>query len=92
MGKKVLIVDDEKSISDILDYNLKKDGYETCCAYDGPSALDLARAENPDLILLGGDIFDDDLPRRRRTRSSAWRTARTTTSRSRFPCASCSRA
>ena len=52
MGKKVLIVDDEKSISDILDYNLKKDGYETCCAYDGPSAIDMARAENPDLILL----------------------------------------
>ena len=32
MGKKVLIVDDEKAIVDILDYNLRKSDYETICA------------------------------------------------------------
>ena len=52
MSKKVLIVDDEKSISDILAYNLKKEDYETVCAYDGQEALRMARSENPDLILL----------------------------------------
>ena len=36
MGKKVLIVDDEKAIVDILDFNLRKEGYDTACAYDGP--------------------------------------------------------
>ena len=52
MARKVLIVDDEKSISDILAYNLKKEDYETVCAYDGQEALSMARSENPDLILL----------------------------------------
>ena len=52
MGKKVLIVDDEKAIVDILDYNLRKEDYETVCAYDGPEGLRMAREENPDLMLL----------------------------------------
>ena len=52
MGRKVLIVDDEKSISDILAYNLKKESYETVCAFDGREGLRMAREENPDLILL----------------------------------------
>lgn len=52
MPRKVLIVDDEKSISDILAYNLKKEDYETVCAYDGREALAMARSENPDLVLL----------------------------------------
>ncbi len=52
MSKKVLIVDDEKSIVDILDFNLKKEGYETFKAYDGREGLKLARGENPDVILL----------------------------------------
>lgn len=52
MGKKVLIVDDEKAIVDILDYNLKKEDYETSKAYDGREGLRMAREENPDLILL----------------------------------------
>ena len=45
-------MDDEKSISDILAYNLKKEAYETVCAFDGREALRMAREENPDLILL----------------------------------------
>jgi len=52
MARKVLIVDDEKAIVDILDYNLKKEEYETVCAYDGRDGLKKAREENPDLILL----------------------------------------
>ena len=52
MAKKVLIVDDEKAIVDILDYNLRKADYETVCAYDGPEGLRMAREENPDLMLL----------------------------------------
>ena len=52
MGTKVLIVDDEKAIVDILDYNLRKEDYETVCAYDGPEGLRMAREENPDLMLL----------------------------------------
>ena len=52
MSRKVLIVDDEKAIVDILDFNLKKEGYDTLCAYDGQEGLEKARAEKPDLILL----------------------------------------
>lgn len=52
MTKTVLIVDDEKSIVDILKFNLEKAEYQTICAYDGREALKLAREKNPDLILL----------------------------------------
>jgi two-component system response regulator VicR len=52
MARKVLIVDDEKSIVDILKYNLEKAEYDTLCAYDGREGLNLARQENPDLMLL----------------------------------------
>ena len=52
MAKKVLIVDDEKAIVDILEFNLQRDGYETLKAYDGPEGLRMAREENPDLLLL----------------------------------------
>ena len=52
MPRKVLIVDDEKAIVDILDYNLKKEDYETLKAYDGLTCLQMTREENPDLVLL----------------------------------------
>lgn len=52
MSRTVLIVDDEKSIVDILDFNLKKEGYECFKAYDGSEGLRLARQNNPDVILL----------------------------------------
>lgn len=52
MQRTVLIVDDEKSIVDILKFNLTNAGYETDCAYDGKEALEKARTGNPDLILL----------------------------------------
>ena len=50
--KKVLIVDDEQAIIDVLVYNLKKEGYETIEATDGISAVNIALEEKPDLMLL----------------------------------------
>ena len=50
--KRVLIVEDEKNIVDILRFNMNREGYETIEAYDGETGLALARAEKPDLILL----------------------------------------
>lgn len=52
MKEKILIVDDEKDIVKMLDYNLKKEGFRTISAYDGEDALDLAVREHPDLIIL----------------------------------------
>lgn len=52
MGNRILVVDDEKPIVDILVFNLKKDGYEILEAYDGETALKLALEEKPDLVLL----------------------------------------
>ena len=52
MGKKILIVDDEKTIVDILSFNLRREGYEITCAYDGGEGLEKALGENPDLVLL----------------------------------------
>ena len=50
--KTVLIVEDEKSIVDILRFNLEKEGYRCVAAYDGEAGLNAALSENPDLILL----------------------------------------
>ena len=50
--KTVLIVEDEKSIVDILRFNLTKEGYDTLYAYDGEAGLAMALEHNPDLILL----------------------------------------
>ena len=50
--KKILIVDDEQHIIDILVYNLKKEGYDTIEANDGITAINMALEERPDLILL----------------------------------------
>ena len=50
--KKILVVDDEKPISDIIKFNLDKEGYEVYTAYDGKEALEQVAAVEPDLILL----------------------------------------
>ena len=50
--KKILVVDDEKPIADILQFNLKKEGYIVQCAYDGDEALRLVEEMKPDMILL----------------------------------------
>ncbi len=52
MEKKILIVEDEKNIVDILSFNLTREGYATAAAYDGETGLRLALEEDPDLILL----------------------------------------
>ena len=50
--KKVLIIEDEKSIADIIRFNLIKEGFETDTAYDGKTGLEKALSVKPDLILL----------------------------------------
>lgn len=52
MFGKILVVDDEQPIADILKFNLEKEGYEVVCAFDGGMAVELAVKERPDLILL----------------------------------------
>jgi two-component system, OmpR family, response regulator VicR len=52
MEKRILVVDDEKPIADILQFNLKKEGYDVYCAYDGNDALRMVEEIMPDLILL----------------------------------------
>lgn len=52
MNQKILVVDDEQPIADILKFNLEKEGYSVVCAYDGIEAIELAEREQPDLILL----------------------------------------
>ena len=49
---KVLIVEDERAIVEILKFNLSREGYETLEALDGEAGLQLARTADPDLILL----------------------------------------
>ena len=50
--KKVLIVDDEKNICEIIRLYVEKEGYKTAIAYDGEQALLLFESEKPDIILL----------------------------------------
>ena len=50
--KTVLIVEDEKSIADIIRINLEREGYASLTAYDGEAGLAMALEHNPDLILL----------------------------------------
>ena len=52
MKEKILIVEDEKDIIKMLEYNLKKEGFKVIDARDGEDALDLALREHPNLVLL----------------------------------------
>jgi two-component system, OmpR family, response regulator VicR len=52
LGARILIVDDEPPIVDMLAYNLKRANYEVLIARDGQEALDQARREQPDLVIL----------------------------------------
>ena len=52
MARKILVVDDEESIVKIIEYNLKKEGYEVLSAFDGEEGYKLAVEGKPDLILL----------------------------------------
>jgi DNA-binding response OmpR family regulator len=50
--RRVLVVDDERDIVDLLKYNLSKNGYQPLVAGDGAEALEIAQREHPDLIVL----------------------------------------
>ncbi|NMD43140.1 MAG: response regulator transcription factor [Firmicutes bacterium] len=52
MSTRILVVDDERPIAEILKYNLEKEGYEVILAYDGEEALALLEQSEPDLVLL----------------------------------------
>lgn len=53
MGKgQILIVEDDRSLAEVLEYNLRRDGYDTLMANDGQDGLRKARAHGPDLIVL----------------------------------------
>ena len=56
---KILIVDDDKNICELLRLYCQKEGFKTCIAYDGMHAIDMARIEKPDLMLL--DIMMPEL-------------------------------
>ena len=49
---KILVVEDDQNLLDTLKYNLRKEGYAVVTAVDGAEALDVARREKPDLIIL----------------------------------------
>jgi two-component system, OmpR family, alkaline phosphatase synthesis response regulator PhoP len=52
MKEKILVVDDEKDIVKMLDYNLKKEGFRVIFGFDAEDCLSLANRERPDLIIL----------------------------------------
>jgi two-component system phosphate regulon response regulator PhoB len=49
---KILVIDDERDILDLVEYNLKQEGYKVSCVLTGEEALEEAKAFNPDLIIL----------------------------------------
>lgn len=51
-GSKILVVEDDSNLLDTLQYNLRQEGYEVVTAVDGAEALDIARREKPNLIVL----------------------------------------
>ena len=58
--KKILVVDDEKPISDIIKFNMVKEGYEVVTAFDGREALEMFEAERPDILILDLMLPDTD--------------------------------
>ncbi|MBI4304347.1 MAG: response regulator transcription factor [Chloroflexi bacterium] len=51
-SKRVLIVEDDRTLLDVLNYNLAKEGYDVLMATSGSQALEVSSANNPDLIIL----------------------------------------
>lgn len=52
MAEKILVVDDERPIADILQFNLEREGFQVVLAHSGEEALEVFRREQPHLILL----------------------------------------
>lgn len=60
MKKKMIIVDDEKPIADILQFHFQKEGFSIQCAYNGQEALELIKDMPPDIVLLDVMLPDRD--------------------------------
>jgi two-component system phosphate regulon response regulator PhoB len=60
MSQTILVVDDEKDIVDLMRYNLVQAGFRVVSAFDGQQALEVARRERPDLVVL--DLMLPTLP------------------------------
>src|SRR4030042_4094346 len=52
MGKKILVIEDDPIATRLIEYILRKRGYQVLAAPDGLAGLQMARNENPDLIIL----------------------------------------
>lgn len=52
MSQKILVVDDERPIAEIIKYNLQKEGFEVQTVYDGEDAIKMVHKMKPDLVLL----------------------------------------
>ncbi len=50
--KRILVVDDERDLCDLIGMNLQRNGYEVLAAHDGPTGLDMARKQKPDMMIL----------------------------------------
>ncbi len=59
MGATILVIEDEKNISDILEYGLTKEGFNVLCAYTGGEGYRMIETENPSLVLL--DVMLPDM-------------------------------
>ncbi|MCX6004209.1 MAG: response regulator transcription factor, partial [Chloroflexi bacterium] len=58
--KKILVVDDEPKVGDLVRAYLEKDGYDVITAYDGKSAVEMTRNRKPDLIILDLNLPEMD--------------------------------
>jgi two-component system alkaline phosphatase synthesis response regulator PhoP len=50
--KKILVVEDDRDISELITYNLEREGYEIACLYDGSQVIDFVHKRKPELIIL----------------------------------------
>src|SRR3954469_2990286 len=50
--KRILVVDDERDLCELIGMNLQRNGYEVLAAHDGPTGLDMARKQKPDMMIL----------------------------------------
>jgi len=50
--KRILVVDDERDLVELIGMNLQRNGYEVITAHDGPTGLDIARKQRPDMLIL----------------------------------------
>ncbi len=50
--KKILVIEDDRDISELITYNLEREGYDVACLYDGGQAVDFVKKRKPELIIL----------------------------------------